>query len=136
MTKVIAEGITTWPADPVQLVGSKCGACGAVTFPAQDYCPKCSRPGLEEVLLPRTGTLVAWTTQNFYPGAGYAAPIEQWVPFNMGLVQLDDVVKVEARLTITDITQLKPGMRLELTMVPIATDADGNQTLTFAFQPA
>lgn len=73
MTKVIAEGITTWPAEPVQLVGSKCDSCGAVVFPAQDYCPKCSQFGLTELLLPRTGTLVGWTTQSFFPARGTSA---------------------------------------------------------------
>lgn len=136
MTKVIAEGITTWPAEPVQLVGSKCDSCGAVVFPAQDYCPKCSQFGLTELLLPRTGTLVGWTTQSFFPGEGYLGTPEQFEPFGVGLVQLDDVVKVEARLTVSDPAVLKSGMKLELVMVPIRTDADGTQTLTFAFQPA
>lgn len=45
-------------------------------------------------------------------------------------------MKVEARLTVSDPAVLKSGMKLELVMVPIRTDADGTQTLTFAFQPA
>jgi len=136
MTKVIAEGITNWPTEPTQLVGSRCGSCGATTFPVQEYCPRCSKPGLTETLLPRTGTLVAWTTQNFYPGEGYAAPPDQFTPFNVGLVQLDDVIRVEGRLTITDHTQIRSGMKVVLTMVPIAKDAGGEDIVTFAFAPA
>ena len=33
MTKVIAEGITNWPAENTQLIGSACADCGAVVFP-------------------------------------------------------------------------------------------------------
>ncbi len=136
MTKVIAVGITNWPAENTQLIGSTCADCSAVVFPVQQYCPKCSGPNLSETLLPRTGTLVAWTTQNFYPGPGYATTPADFVPFNMGLVQLDDVVRVEGRLTETDISKIEWGMKLELIMVPVATGDDGEPLLTFAFAPA
>ena len=53
----------------------------------------------------------------------------------MGLVQLGDVVRVEGRLTENDPEKLKFGMEVELTMIPFATDADGNEIVTFAFQP-
>ena len=32
----VAEGVFSWPADEPQLIGSRCSACGMVTFPAQD----------------------------------------------------------------------------------------------------
>ena len=32
----VAEGVFTWPADEPQLIGSRCTACGIVTFPTQD----------------------------------------------------------------------------------------------------
>jgi uncharacterized OB-fold protein len=51
------------------------------------------------------------------------------------LVQLDDVIRVEGRLTEADPTKLEFGMEVELTMVPFATDDDGNEIVTFAFQP-
>ena len=38
----VAEGIFTWPSDEPQLIGSRCAACGIVTFPAQDSCPRCA----------------------------------------------------------------------------------------------
>ena len=136
MTKVIADGLTNWPEADTQLIGSTCADCGAVIFPVQDYCPKCSGPNLSTALLPRTGTLVAWTTQNFYPGPGYVTSPEEFVPFNMGLVQLGDVVRVEGRLTETDTSKIEFGMSVELTMVPIGTDTDGEQILSFAFRPA
>ena len=45
------------------------------------------------------GTLVAWTTQGFPPGAPYAGPTgKDFVPFGVGLVQLGDVIRVEGRL--------------------------------------
>ena len=95
---------------------------------------------MSELLLPRTGTLVAWTTQGFPPGAPYAGPTgKDFVPFGVGLVQLgtgeDAVIRVEGRLTESDPAKLEFGQAVELTMIPFTTDADGNDVVTFAFQP-
>lgn len=57
------------------------------------------------------------------------------MPFGVGLVQLGDVIRVEGRLTENDPAKLKFGQEVELTMVPLTTDDDGNEALTFAFQP-
>ena len=61
----VADGLFTWPADAPQLIGSKCGECGIVTFPRQDSCPRCASTAMAEHLLPRRGRLWAWTTQGF-----------------------------------------------------------------------
>jgi uncharacterized OB-fold protein len=90
---------------------------------------------MTDALLPRRGTIVAWTTQGFSPGAPYVGPTgEGFVPFGVGLVQLGDVVRVEGRLTENDPEKLTFGMEVELTMIPFAVDAEGNDIVTFAFQ--
>ncbi|WP_299561632.1 OB-fold domain-containing protein [uncultured Mycolicibacterium sp.] len=136
----LAPEISTWPDPNPQLIGSTCGACGATVFPVQDRCPKCSTAGMREVLLPRRGTLVAWTTQGFPPGPPYQGPTgEAFVPYGVGLVQLglgdEAVVRVEGRLTENDPARLRFGMEVELTMVPLNTDENGNEIVTFAFRP-
>jgi uncharacterized protein len=134
--KALAPEISTWPDENPQLIGSRCGACGATTFPVQKRCPKCSGGDMSDVNLPRRGTLVAWTTQGFPPGAPYKGPTgKDFVPFGVGLVQLDDVIRVEGRLTENDPEKLQFGMDVELTMLPFATDDEGNELVTFAFQP-
>jgi uncharacterized OB-fold protein len=136
MQKALAPEISTWPEEDPQLIGSTCGACNATAFPKQDHCPRCSSAQMSEVLLPRQGTLVAWTTQGFPPGPPYAGPTgKDFVPFGVGLVQLDDVIRVEGRLTENDPQKLQFGMDVELTMVPFATDEEGNEVVTFAFRP-
>jgi uncharacterized OB-fold protein len=80
--------------------------------------------------------LIAWTTQGFAPGAPYIGPTgDDFRPFGMGLVQLGDVVRVEGRLTESDPAKLRFGMDVELTVIPFATDAEGDEVMTFAFQP-
>ena len=136
----LAPEISTWPDENPQLIGSTCAECGATAFPVQRRCPKCSAGEMSEVLLPRRGTLVAWTTQGFPPGAPYKGPTgKDFVPFGVGLVQLgmDDeaVIRVEGRLTENDPAKLQFGQEVELTMLPFTTDEEGNEIITFAFQP-
>jgi uncharacterized OB-fold protein len=109
-------------------------------FPVQQRCPKCSAGEMSDVLLPRRGTLIAWTTQGFPPGAPYKGPTgKDFVPFGVGLVQLgldeEAVIRVEGRLTENDPARLEFGQHVELTMVPVTIDDEGNEIVTFAFQP-
>jgi uncharacterized OB-fold protein len=133
----VAEGVFTWPSDEPQLIGSRCQACGIVTFPMQDSCPRCASTEMEERLLPRRGRLWAWTTQEFPPPSPpYTGPAgEAFAPFGVGYVELDDEVKVETRLTEADSEHLAPGMEMELVIVPFRSDDDGNEVVTFAFAP-
>jgi uncharacterized OB-fold protein len=133
----IAE-VFTWPAEEPALIGSSCGDCAAVTFPAQERCPRCGHRAMSERLLPRRGTLVSWTTQGFPPLVPFAGDGtgRSFKPFGVGLVQLDDLVRVEARLTESDPERLEFGMEVELRIVPFFVDEEGDQVLTFAFAPA
>lgn len=136
MQKPIAD-VFTWPSESPQLIGSRCSSCSAVTFPAQGRCPRCSKAAMTEELLPVRGTLVSWTTQGFPPAVDYMDDPTgaSFVPFGVGLVQLDDVVRVEARLTENDPEKLAFDMPVELRIVPFFTNADGDEVLTFAFAP-
>jgi uncharacterized OB-fold protein len=91
---------------------------------------------MEEVLLARRGRLWAWTTQSFPPPAPYAGPTgEEFVAFGVGYVELAGEVKVESRLTESDPAKLVNGMEMELVVVPLRVDDDGNEVVTFAFRP-
>jgi hypothetical protein len=52
MQKALASEIWTWPDEDPQLIGSRCDACGAATFPVQQRCPRCSTHEMSQVLLP------------------------------------------------------------------------------------
>jgi len=89
---------------------------------------------MAELLLPRHGTLVSWTTQGFPPSFDYMGGAS-FEPYGVGLVQLDDVVRVESRLTESDPEKLDFGMEVELRIIPFYVDGDGNEIMTFAFAP-
>lgn len=132
-----APDVFTWPADEPQLIGSTCDSCGATTFPKKVSCPRCGKVDMSERLLPRRGTLVAWTTQDFLPKEPYASgeTPETFKPFGVGLVQLDDVVRVEVRLTEADPEKLRIGMEVQLAIVHFRTDPDGTEVVIPAFEP-
>jgi uncharacterized OB-fold protein len=133
----VADGIFTWPSDDPRLIGSRCTACGIVTFPAQDSCPRCASTEMEERLLPRRGRLWAWTTQEFPPPSPpyTGASGDAFSPYGVGYVELDGDVKVETRLAEADPAVLSTGMEMELVVVPFRTDDDGNEVMSFAFRP-
>lgn len=134
----VAEGIFSWPSTEPHLIGSRCTNCGNHMFPTQSGCPKCTADSTETVALSRQGTLWTWTVQGFPPKAPpYAGPTDaaSFKPFGVGYVELPGQVKVEARLTEADPAKLTIGMAMELVVIPLTTDADGNQVMTFAFQP-
>jgi uncharacterized protein len=137
MARALAPDVSTWPKENAQLIGSRCEQCDAIAWPTQDHCPRCSGPKMADVLLPRRGTLVAWTTQGFVPKLPYAGgeTADSFEPFGVGLVQLGDDVRVEARLTENDPAKLKFGMEVELTFIPFYVDKDGTEIVTWAFQP-
>ena len=134
----VDPGVLVLTPDGPRLIGSRCVVCGTHTFPAQDGCPRCTATSMEGVELAHRGTLWTWTIQAFPPKAPPFvgdADAERFVPFGVGYVELPGQVKVEARLTECDPARLELGMQMSLTLVPLATDADGTETVTFAFEP-
>lgn len=91
---------------------------------------------MQDEQLPDRGTLWTFTTQSFPVKEPYIGPSDDdFVPYTVGYVQLDDVVTIEARLTEPDPEKLHIGMEMGLVVVPFATDDDGTDVLTFAFRP-
>ena len=131
----VAEGLFSGFPDDPRLLGSRCAACGIVTFPAQGSCPRCASADMTEQPLARRGRLWAWTTQEFPPPSPpYSGPTgAAFVAYGVGYVELPDGVRVETRLTTTE--DLRIGCEMDLVLVPFRTDDAGNEIWTFAFQP-
>lgn len=143
-TRPISEGLFTWPLpEPPEaptLLGSRCEACGAVTFPQSPGCPRCGEDRMATVELPRQGTLYTWTTQEFLPKLPYLGPEtpetpETFSPWAVGYVELGDVLRVEGRLYDVDPEQLDFGIPVEVVVRPFRRDEDGTEVLTFGFAP-
>lgn len=113
-----------------RLIGGRDRRSGRITFP-----PASRDEQVEEILLPREGTLWSYTVQRFAPKSPPYVGATPFEPFAVGYVQLADAVIVESRLTGVAFEQLRIGMAMELTIIPLRTDPDGTVVTTFAFQP-
>ena len=135
----VEDGVFTLAPDGPRLLGSRCTECGTHTFPVQDGCPRCTGTHMELVELARRGYLWTWTIQGFPPKSppyiGETNP-DRFEPFGVGYVELPGQLKVEARLTESDPSRLQIGMEMELVLVPLASNGDEGQVVTFAFSPA
>lgn len=131
-----AENVFTWPSDRPQLIGCRCTGCTAVFFPEQPSCGVCGSLAVERELLPTTGTIWAWTTQEFLPKAPYAGgeTPETFKSFGVGVIDLEGVVRIESRLTESDPEKLRFGGKVELAIVPFRRDGD-TEIVSFAFKP-
>ena len=122
--------------DAPRLVGSRCSACGEVTFPKQDSCPACTGSATEELLLSPRGTLWAYTVQHFPPPVPpYKGDPENFTPFGVGYVELPEGLRVESRLTENDPAKLAIGMDMELVLEKFMDGEAGDEIMTFAFKP-
>jgi uncharacterized OB-fold protein len=134
--RAVAEGLFVEAGGEVRLVGSECGACGAVTFPAQASCPRCTSQHIRERLLAREGKLWSWTIQCFPPKSPPFAvnDPDAFEPYGVGYVELPGEVRVETLLTVSDPGALRIGMPMELTLIA-APGREQDGVVTYAFAP-
>jgi uncharacterized OB-fold protein len=133
----IGPDVFTWPSEDPRLIGSRCGECATVVFPAQDGCPRCGTPGMARAELSRTGTLWTWTTQDFLPKSPYAGPETEadFAGYLLGYVELAEGVRVISRLLDLDRADVAIGMELELRIFRFNVDEDGTEVLAYGFAP-
>jgi uncharacterized OB-fold protein len=127
---MVRQGLFTDGDEPT-LLGSRCTVCGAHHFPRHDTCPYCSTEDPLPAELSRAGTLWAWTAVTSAP-PGYQGE----VPYGLGVVELPEGIRVITRLTESDPSSLAFGQAMELRIVPLHANADGDDVVTFAFSPA
>lgn len=124
---------TVQPGGEARLTGSRCRDCGELFFPVKSsgFCPHCYGNRMEEIMLGPVGTLAAYTTVLQPPAGGfYHGPI----PFNYGLVDLDEGVRVETHLG-GDPASYQVGNRMTLKIEPFYVNEQGEEVEVFRFVP-
>lgn len=124
--RAIAEGLFTEEAAP-RLVGGRDPETGRIVFP-------CPAKGYEAWPLRRDGRLWSYTIQRYRPKSPpYAGP-EDFRPWAVAYVELPGETIVEARLANVAFEDIRIGMDLELTFVPL-DPALPEPVMIHAFQP-
>ncbi len=126
--RAIADGLFTDEPKP-RLVGGRHLATGRIVFP----CP--ANPDFEPYALRRDGILWSYTVQRYRPKSPpYAGP-EAFSPWVVAYVELPGEVIVEARLTDIAFEDIRIGMAVEMSPVPL-DPAQGQTAMIPAFHPA
>jgi uncharacterized OB-fold protein len=130
--RVITDGLFHSQPDVPRLRAARCAACAQLHFPASATCPYCGGDGTTATLVGPAGTLRLFTIVAS-PPPGYRGPL----PYGFGVVELDGTgLQVIARLTVSELEQLRPGLPVTLVVEPLFADDDGTPVLSYAFAPA
>lgn len=92
-----------------RLVGEICEKCGRRIFPPRDVCPGCETVEQKEVAFSGRGEVYSYSTV-------YHAPrgFEEFAPYTVALVQLEEGPMVTAQLTDVESNQIEIGMPVEM----------------------
>ncbi len=122
------------------LVGAQCPQCATYVFPPRaNNCPNpaCTADELEPAALSRRGTLWSYTENHYAPPPPYpsADPFE---PFAVAAVHLETegIIVLGKVVTGTGAADLKVGMAMELTTMPLYVDDDGIARTVYAWRIA
>lgn len=135
-TKNVIDGLFEQTPEGPCLIGSRCAACGAPYFPKSPVChnPECGESRIEDATFGGRGTLWSLAIQD-YPPPPPAKYDEPYQPYAIGVVDLDDGLRVMGRLSDIDPHRAEPGIAVELVLEPLYHEADGSEILTWKFRP-
>jgi len=92
-----------------KLMGGKCRKCGKVHLPPRPLCDNCFSKEFEWVELPQKGKLLTYTVIHVAP-----TQFQGMTPYAVGIVQLDDGVKIPGMIIGVAPEQIKIGMSLTI----------------------
>jgi scaffold protein (connect acetoacetyl-CoA thiolase and HMG-CoA synthase) len=113
------------------LVGEECDNCGVKLFPPRDVCLECEAPAKELFTFTGVGEVYSYTTIYDAP-AGF----EQYAPYTVALVKLDEGPILTAQLTDVDPENVEIGMPVEMVTRKLRTDGEeGMIVYGYKFRP-
>lgn len=115
-----------------RLEGSRCKRCNRVFYPPKPSCPYCHYSETEKVDLPKRGRVISWTIEYVVP-EGY----RDYAPIVIGLIELENGVKVLAPVVDVEIDRIHEGMYVEAVLRKIFEDgSEGMIVYGVKFAPA
>ncbi len=132
----VIEGLFSEGPEGARLLGSRCASCAAPYFPKAAAChnPDCDESRMEDAAFGPGGVLFSSAVQN-YPPPPPAKYDEPYRPYAVGMVDLDEGLRVLGRIETPDPASLKGGTRVELTIGRLYRDAEGRDIVTWQFRP-
>lgn len=111
------------------LVGEICPHCQARLFPPRDVCPECGGEARKLYNFSGRGEVYSYTTI-YEPPAGY----EEFAPYTVALVKLEEGPLVTAQLTDVTGDEVKIGMPVEMVTRRLRSDGDERGLLVYGYK--
>ena len=120
-----------------KLMGSRCKKCDTLYAPPRGICPNCYSSDMKWVEMKGKGKLAAYTV--IYVGAPIMIQrgFDRKNPYVSGVVELDEGVRVDARIEGIDTTnpeEIKVGTPLKVKYLHY--DSEDDKETVLAFEPA
>jgi uncharacterized protein len=95
----------------------KCNKCGYIAFPPRLICPECRNRNFDDYILKDTGKILTFTTIEVGP-----TEFADLVPYTVGIVELDDGVRITAQVADAEPDKIKIGGKVRLEFRKIQED--------------
>jgi uncharacterized OB-fold protein len=114
-----------------KLMGGKCKKCGKIHLPPRPLCDKCFSKEFEWTQIKPKGKLVTYTII-------YVAPpqFEQMAPYAVGIIQLENNLKIPGMIRDVERERIKIGMELTMQFDTSAVQSQWPQWPRYYFKPA
>ena len=119
-----------------KLMGSKCKECDALYLPPRPICIKCHSSKMEWLEVKGNGKLSAFTCIAIGPPFMIAEGFDRKHPYCLGVVELDEGVRIDARIQGVDAHRpedIKVGMSLSAKF--LHRGGEGTVRTFLAFEP-
>jgi uncharacterized OB-fold protein len=119
-----------------KIMGSKCAKCGALALPPRPICVCCLGSELEWIRLGGAGKLAAFTSIVVAPPFMAREGFGKKNPYVVGVVELEESVKIVARITGVDAKnpeKIKVGTPLQAEFIPSGQGPE--RKISLAFRP-
>ncbi|MBU1298202.1 MAG: Zn-ribbon domain-containing OB-fold protein [Bacteroidetes bacterium] len=100
-----------------RLEANKCVSCGHINFPPRLVCPKCKGQKFDNVVLKDEGKLLTYTILRVA-----ADRFSKETPIAVGIVELEDGVKITTQIADVDVDTLQIGQKVKLVLRKIQED--------------
>ncbi len=102
-----------------RLEAGKCKRCGFIAFPPRLICPACQNREFETIRLADAGKILTFTIIRVPPH-----PFIDQAPYAVGIVELDDGVRLTGQIVDCDFEALKIGQRVKIEFRKIYQDGE------------
>lgn len=114
-----------------KFMGGKCKKCGKIHLPPRPLCDKCFSKDFEWIQIQPKGKLLTYTIIHVAP-----PQFQQMAPYAVGIIQLENDLKIPGMIKEAALEQIKIGMNLTIAFEASPTTSQWPQWPRYYFKPA